>query len=53
MEYHIVTGTSLHTLEETVRQFIADGWRPLGGPFLTTASGSYLVIGQALTRQPH
>ena len=49
MEYHIVTGSSLSALEHAVRQFIADGWLPQGGPF-SFQQGAYPMVGQAMTR---
>ena len=49
MEYIIVTARSTEELQEVVMWNIAEGFRPLGGPFLTQRD-SGTICGQAMTR---
>lgn len=51
MEYIVVTADSTEDLQAVVMEYIAEGFRPLGGPFVTQMDrGTPSDFGQAMTR---
>jgi hypothetical protein len=51
MEYIIVTSDSVEDLQAVVMEYIAEGFRPLGGPFVTQMDrGTPCGFGQAMTK---
>jgi ATP-dependent DNA helicase RecQ len=48
MDYTIVTSSSIDALPSAVKRHLAQGWEPLGPPFMLHSVGYY---GQAVTRR--
>lgn len=49
MEYMLVIRENIVNLPNAVQAYLDEGWKPQGGPFVTTMDGKW-VVAQAIVR---